>query len=447
MDAQVSTCRVGLKQVKITPPLPCEMSGYFHSRVATSVTRDLYATAMAVESNGQTCVLVGSDLIAMTDELCMPAFARAEREFGVPLANCFASATHTHTGPEIRRDGCIPCCVDYLKTAPRLFEEAVCGALANMFDAVLCVGQTRAPGLAHNRLSRCADGSEIFGGQLRGPKVIGAAGPEDDSVQTLSIYDTQKKLRGVVLNFACHPDLGGGGKATAIDADWPGMASEILRQVHGPDLVCMVLQGTAGDINHQNHRATTKRWTPDGQANVARGVAGAALYSLETAVPLVGPLPVAGRRTELDMPYYTRDARLFELAAELKAKGDKGTYFERELVKRIEGWENDGKVDRLAVSCLRIGDLAFVAMPGEIFTGWGLEIKRYSPAKHTFIAELASDRGGKTGYKPTSDQALRGARAKGAYGALPTLSQRHIPAAGQILTETVIAQLYELWPE
>jgi hypothetical protein len=83
-------------------------------------------------------------------------------------------------------------------------------------------------------------------------------------------------------------------------------------------------------------------------------------------------------------------------------------------------------------------------MPGEIFTAWGLEIKRYSPAAMTFVIELArSD--GMTGYKATVDQCVRGARAKGAYGALPTLSQRHCPEAGQMMTEAAIEMLYELW--
>ena len=77
------------------------------------------------------------------------------------------------------------------------------------------------------------------------------------------------------------------------------------------------------------------------------------------------------------------------------------------MIKRVENWQYDGKNDRFNVSCMRIGDLAVVAMPGEIFTAWGLEIKRYSPAKHTFVVELASS-DGLTGYKPTSDQALRG---------------------------------------
>jgi len=386
---------------------------------------------------------VGTDLIAMTDEICMPAFERAEREYDVPLEHCFAGATHTHTGPEVRRASEF-CASAYLEKLPGLVEEAVMAALGNMFDAVLCVGATRAPGLAHNRLSRCADGSEVFGRQKGSAPPIGPAGPEDDAVQTLSVYDTEKQLRAVAVNFACHPDLSGGGRAVAIDADWPGEMSRYMNGVLVENVACFVLQGTAGDINHADHRAGTARWLPGGKSAVARGVAGAALYAMEVSEPL-RDVTIDGRRRELEVPYYTRDATLFRLVEDLKAKGENATYFERELVKRVEQWPNDGKTDRFAVSCLRLGDLAFAAMPGEIFTAWGLEIKRFSPARWTFVVELASSHDGVTGYKPTSDQALRGALARGAYGALPTLSQKHCPAAGQMMTDAAIAMLHELW--
>jgi len=443
---EVCVCRAGVKRVCITPDLPCEMAGYFHNRIAESVARDLYATALVLETGGSYAVLVSTDLIAMTDEICMGPFEQASNKWGIPLANFVACATHTHTGPEVRRAGLFPVSDDYLQKLSGLISKAVTGALDNMFDAVICVGKTRAPGLAHNRLSRCADGSEIFGGQGGGSKVIGPAGPEDDTVQTISIYDTEKKLRGVAVNFACHPDLAGGGNATAIDADWPGEMVEHLMQIHGSDVPCMMLQGTAGDINHGDHRAATGRWLPGGRSMVARGVTGAALYAMETANPL-DDVCIRCSKRELEVPYYVRDETLYNLVQGLRDKGDAATYFEQNLIKRVENWEKDGKTDRFSVSCMRIGDLAVVAMPGEIFTAWGLEIKRYSPAKHTFVVELASSHDGATGYKPTSDQALRGTRAKGAYGALPILSQKHCPAAGQMMTEAAITMLHELWPQ
>lgn len=446
MNDTVADFRAGVQRICITPDLPCEMAGYFHSRIAGSVGRHLYATALALESGGQYAVIVSCDLIAMTDRLCMPAFEQANREYGIPLSSCMACATHTHTGPEVRPGNHIPACEDYLEKAPGLITDAVMGALGSMSEATLCVGRTQAPGLAHNRLSRCADGSEIFGPWKHGSKVVGPAGPEDDSVQTLGVYGAGKTLSAVAVNFACHPDLSGGGGATAIDSDWPGKMVYHLMQIHGEDVACMMLQGTAGDINHTNHRAPTPRWLPAGKSAVARGVAGAALYAMETATPLA-QRTVASRKRELEVPFYVRDETLYALVDELRAKGDAATYFEKNLIKKVENWPNDGKSDRVSVSCLRIGELAIVALPGEIFTAWGLEIKRYSPAKHTFVVELASSHDGLTGYKCTTDQALRGARAKGAYGALPTLSQKHCPAAGQMMTEAAIEMLYELWPE
>ena len=445
MAENVAVYRAGAARVCITPELPCEMAGYFHSRIAESVARDLYASALVLETGGQCVVIVATDLIAMTDELCMPAFEEASRKHGIPLSNFVACASHTHTGPEIRRGSSITCCERAIGSIAAAIKEAVLTALEDRFDAVVCIGVTHAPGLAHNRLSRCADGSEIFGRQLAGSKVIGPAGPEDDSVQVLSVYDTEKTLRAVAVNFACHPDLSGGGRAKAIDADWPGEMCAYLAQVRGPDVVCLFLQGTAGDINHGDHRAAAPRWLPGGRSCVARGVAGAALYALEGSEPLTEQT-LAAKRRELEVPYYVRDQVLHELVTELKAKGDAATYFEQNLIRRVEGWPNDGKVDRFGITCLRVGDVAVVALPGEIFTGWGLEIKRYSPAAMTFVVELArSD--GLTGYKGTTDQCIRGARGKGAYGALPILSQKHCPAAGQMMVEAAIEMLHELWAD
>ncbi|MBT3380029.1 MAG: hypothetical protein HN742_22400 [Lentisphaerae bacterium] len=142
MNDLTASFRAGAKRVCITPDLPCEMAGYFHSRVARSVARDLYATAIAVESGGQSAVIVSCDLIGMTDQLCMLGFEQANREYGIPLSHCIACATHTHTGPEVRQGSAVPVCEAYRGNAPGMIADAVMGALGNMQEATLCVGQT-----------------------------------------------------------------------------------------------------------------------------------------------------------------------------------------------------------------------------------------------------------------------------------------------------------------
>lgn len=435
----------GVARSCITPDLPCEMAGYFHSRVAEGVARDLYASALALEYDGRCVVIVSVDLLAAPDTLCLEVFKEAAEAFNMPLENFVISATHTHTGPQILARSIIPMSEKALARARAGVREVVFKALENRFDSVLYIGKTQAPGLAHNRLSRCADGSEIFGRQQGHSKVIGPAGPEDHSVQVLSVYDLDKNLKAVVVNFACHPDLSGGGSAKMIDACWPGEMCEYLQQARGNDVVCLFLQGTAGDMNHADHRAAEPRWLPGGRSCVARGIAGSVLYALEISKPLKEK-KIAARRKELEIPFYVRDQVLFDWVAELKAKGDKASYFEKNLISQVESWQNDGKLDYLGLNCLRIGEIALVVMPGEIFTALGLEIKRYSPASMTFIVELGRFEE-YVGYKATTDQSVRATRAKGAYGALPILSQRHIPASGQMLVEAAIEMLHEIWED
>lgn len=40
---------------------------------------------------------------------------------------------------------------------------------------------------------------------------------------------------------------------------------------------------------------------------------------------------------------------------------------------------------------MRIGDVALVGVPAEFFTKLGQDIKRRSPFRHTYVAELAND--------------------------------------------------------
>ena len=92
-----------------------------------------------------------------------------------------------------------------------------------------------------------------------------------------------------------------------------------------------------------------------------------------------------------------------------------------------------GKPQEVEVQVIAIGDdVAWVALPGEIFVELGLSIKAASPFKHTMIAELAD---GAIGYIPT-----RRAYAEGNYE--PT-SARCAPGSGEQLVEVAVKLLHE----
>jgi hypothetical protein len=151
----------------------------------------------------------------------------------------------------------------------------------------------------------------------------------------------------------------------------------------------------------------------------------------------MGTLPMMAACRVLSIPYYTRDAGFM---AEVRALKEKPRLddFERYLVEKGESWPHDGQCAEVPVQAMRIGDVALVGLPAEIFVRLGLEIKRYSPASSTFVVELAN--GSVSTYVSTTDQAERGA-----YGARPILSRWLCADAGRRMTDAAQVMLWQMW--
>jgi hypothetical protein len=92
--------------------------------------------------------------------------------------------------------------------------------------------------------------------------------------------------------------------------------------------------------------------------------------------------------------------------------------------------------DETYISAMRIGELALVGLPGEIFVEHGLAIKQRSPFKHTCVVELANDW---IGYIPTTR-----AFTEGSYETELIYSSRSQPEAGDRMVETALRLLEKL---
>ena len=107
-------------------------------------------------------------------------------------------------------------------------------------------------------------------------------------------------------------------------------------------------------------------------------------------------LSLAVRKPSEEMLEYLRERR------ELREKGEPA-YHGRELTyaDRVEQLaETPDEVD-VPLQVIRIGDLGIAAIPFEVFTETGLELKERSPMGDTFTIELAN---GSYGYLPTPEQ-------------------------------------------
>ena len=421
--------RAGVAQKKITPALGSNLGGYPYRRVAKTVRSDLYARAMVFDDGRKKVAVVSTDLVAVTAEIVEPAKATIERQCGIDPGAVMICATHTHTGPEIRyrRDLDFGPDPQYNADLSRNIAAAVEEACGAMFDAGLYLGETEAAGYTFNKIWRTRDGNDVYhnpGGAERPEDLLGPAGPLDTSVQVLAVRDGTKRLRGMMVNFAAHPNS----KGDDIWAEWPGETARCIAAVYGDDVPCLVLQGTSGD----NDCIKSLR-----RENVGKGIAGAAMMAIERAENPPPNPPVVDFRCEiLPIPYCIRTPEL-NAAMEALRKRDDLKPLERAGLRMYDTWDKDGKTASVPVQCLRVGDAAFVALPAEVFAALGLEIKRYSPAKKTFVATCANE---KFGYVPPADQAHRGA-----YGEKPAQARQLVAEAGRMMVDSAVKSLHQMW--
>ena len=423
--------RAGAAQVDITPPLGTSLAGYFTDRVSDAVADPLFARAVVIESGGERLALVSCDLVCLTRETTDAAKEQIARRCGLSPERVLICATHTHTGPNTRRRGkqVIPVNSAWLDALPGGIAAAVEAACADLFDAVLVPGRQSESGFGSNRLGRLRDGTEVFGKN----QAIGPAGPIDPEVLALAVRQGDGTLRALVVNHAMHADATGG---TQISAGWPGKVGRTIAQVYGPQAVTVFLNGCCGDINH--HHWVPKRIVPRGQLRtdqMGRAMAGLAINAVEMGEPLENAA-IDGRLRRPQIPWYTRDEAMRAEVARLRAQPQLSAV-DTVVVERFDEWPHDGQKAEVTIQAIRLGELIFIGLPGEVFVKWGLEIKSWSPARFTFIAELANDW---FGYIPTSDQAHRGA-----YGAKPILSRRLDADGGRQMTDAVQVLMWDLW--
>lgn len=432
--------KVGIAQSDITPPIGTCLAGYFSQRVSDGIISPLRAKALVVGEGDERCVLITCDLITMTAEVCGRVRKIVHDATGIPEGHVMICSTHTHTGPELRpTNASTPRNEEYYAGVPARMAQAAIDAAANQRDAFLCIGTEQEAGLAFIRRFRMENCSEQFGpgGSL---KCVGPGGDIDPIFGALVFKETlEAKPFAVVCNYSVHIDVTGGNR---ISADFPAVMQSTLQKIYGDDLIVMYVQGACGNINHvpylQNDPYPKKGvWKSE---QMGRAFAGKAMAIIEKAYPSE-TLNVGTVSEILDVPMYPKNdyvvnMRLEQARAKQNSTAPGGA--EEALLKRYDAYSDEGTIPR-EIQTMRIGDAAFCSAPGELFVEWGREIKKWSPAKFTFIAELCDDA---VGYIPTFEAFLRGG-----YESTPIVSVRSTPALGQMIADANFRSLRALFPE
>jgi hypothetical protein len=284
-----------------------------------------------------------------------------------------------------------------------------------------------------NRRAVFEDGSAKMYGHSELPGFAGMEGPRDPQLPVLFAKNEAGKIIGVLVNFASHPNSIESEKRYS--ADFPGEARRLISAALDGAKV-LYLTGAAGNTAPSilDPVANPQPWRgEEGLIRSGQYVAGEALKTIaETIAPMENP-QLRLEQTTLHIPLKPWPAESDPWYPQ--GKGAAEIYYERSKKEWPQLMQTPA-LNKVNLNVLQIGDAVLCTNPAELFVEFGLEIKKHSPAKSTFISELTD---GYVGYVPTAK-----AYAGGGYETWPAPSSRLALDAGDQIVEATKVLLKKL---
>jgi hypothetical protein len=432
--------RVGTAAVKITPPVGIPLAGYYSARGSEGALEDLYAK-VAVLDDGQTKVaLVVCDLITVPRHTVLEARKLIEQKAHVPGGNVMISATHTHTGPVLKRDsardeldGINEVVVKYTAGLPGLIAQGVVEACQRLVPVRTMHARGQEDRLAFTRRFWMKDGTVGWNPGKHNPNIIRPVSPIDPEIGVVYFEANGAKPVLTYVNYAMHADTTGGLKCWP---DFPGVLARRLAEYKGAEMLTLFANGACGNLNHINVEWSDRQHGPEEAIRLGTILAGDVLKMYMDLKPAAaGTLRVRSEVVELPLAPVT-EKEVAE-AREVIARGKKAKFLEQvQAYKALDVAARHGKPWEAEVQVIALGrELAWVALSGEVFVELGLSIKAASPFQQTHIVELAN---GSFSYIPN-----RSAYAEGNY---EVVSARCAEGSGERMVTAALRMLAELAP-
>ncbi len=432
---------VGAAAVRITPPPGGPMAGYYYPRAADGVHDDLYARAIVLDDGRDRAAMVACDLIGVPAAVVEEARAIAARRTGIPAGHIMISATHAHTGPSLidgsfrtRFEGdTLRNARQYLADLPGLIAESIEQASRATVPARVSAGIARETGVAFNRRYHMRDGTVRWNPGKKNPDIVRPAGPIDSDVPIVLFGGVEGPPKAVYVSHAVHLDTVGG---TRYSADFPYTLGRLLAAARHADLLTLFAMGCSGNVNHVDVSSAEKQTSPEEAARIGTILAADVLRAWPGLTPIANPvLRVGTERVPLDLAEVKPgDVEWATRIGATYGRTDAAPMMDYVRAQRILDVDaRKGRPLDAEVQVIALGDVAWVGLPGEIFTELGMAIKQASPFRLTVVVSLAN---GSLGYVPD-----RKAFAEGAY---EVVSARCAPGSGERLVEAATRQLIKL---
>jgi len=344
----------------ITPPLGVDLCGYgfYLDRKAEQVRDDLKVRVLALKSKDQMLVLASCDLIGFTVDFSDSARQAIARQHNIPAQHILLSCIHTHSGPATQSlPGLGEVNQEYMQQVRRGIEEAVAEALGRMNEGNFVYAFEAIEPIGYNR--RKKNFVDI-----------------DPELKVLVFRSKSEKI--YLLNYACHAVVFGPLKK--VSADWPGAA---VSRIEKEGYRAIFFQGFCGDIDPMSQWNRWGAGTDDDLDLYGELLSRRAFKAERYAVqPSQNSLKPAETRLAIPLRIPSKKQIAKEAAefAKTYAEFPGGARFaedwKEKALSRVSAFRSKPYLENVPLQALAVGPLKFLGIPGEVFCGLGLKLKR-----------------------------------------------------------------------
>lgn len=395
--------RAGSAHTDITPPLGTHLAGLFSNRLAEDVADPLRAKAVLLEQGETRLALVVLDL------LCLPrAEVQRIRELiaarlSIPPTHVLIGCTHTHTGPSTRVNPFSPRDETYMDWLVSRVADCVQLAANRAEPARIGWGAGRLDGVCFCRRFRMKDGTVRMNPGRGNPDIVEPTSPTDPTVGTFYVESLIGTPIAVVAQYGLH--YVGTDHPNHVSADYYGHFDRAIRRFLGEQCTPLLFNGTSGQVNAVDINNSKQERGHAYARKVANALAGEVIKTISKLVTRE-TCHLAAESVVVRLPRKRVSENDLEVARSILAGSDPHPHqgpFEyvvgMPIPERLRERYASGCLAlahmpaefESEVQALRIGELGWVGLPGEIFVETGLAIKEAAPSRFAFVSSLTND--------------------------------------------------------
>jgi len=382
----MSTLKAAASSVQIPAGPDMAIGGGIMPGYSAEQEGELRASALILEADTRVCI-VSCDVLCLTRDICDRAAKSIEEHCGVAFDNVMITATHTHHAPTTftvhgySRDEKFAADVEasIVQAARQAAEYLDSASAPNEVEAEFLFARGWEATVGRNSRFLLKDGTIAWGGHSE-EEIVRPTGPYDPEMPVIAFRRPTGQLAAGIF---VHADHNIGVRKHGRSPGFYGLAAQEAEQRHGAPF--LFLPGAFGST----HPADL---SVDEKIHRVGAAIDDAMNRLRTG--LRGPVKC------VKVPFKFRVRRFDEGREDAAVSYWCNRWFDSAQASQcIEVFRNmrrelasrQGEEQETWLQVIRLGDIAVVGVPGEMFGSLGMAIRNLSPFRHTIVVGLAND--------------------------------------------------------